>query len=371
MVSKRRIPFRGDRRRDPDLIREGQRRQRIALGLIGFFLLAVMGIIAAGYVIIFVVPPQQLVVKVNDVEYTRGDMVKLLRVKQKGAEFFGGQFSTSSEIFQSLQVIVENEMIAQSAPSLGVTVSEDEVKAYIKDLIGPRSDGSKTPKQLDREFRETYLQYLNTIQLSESEHRDLIRKSMLRGRFRQYIGESVPSIGEHVHLYRLTMRQNDAIAIMQDKFKDTIGDTKDADQLRGLYKSIVREFSRDDPETVRKGGEVGWVTPGIFENFDDIIFSLEPGKLSSPTSDYENPTNTDLIFFMITEHQQAREIDSASREKLKTNALQDWLNKERENHEVFALFNSDIYNWMIAQLGISSSITPTPVPKSPLQQLGF
>jgi len=371
VVSKRRIPFRGDRRRDPDLRKEGQRRQRIALGLIGILLLMVMGIIVAGYVVIFVMPPQQLVVKVNDVEYTRGDMVKLLRVKQKGAEFFGGQFSTSSEIFQSLQVIVENEIIAQSAPSLGVTVSEGEVDARIKYLIGPRPDPYKTPKQADREFRETYLQYLNAIQLSESEHHDLIRKSMLRGKFRQYIGETVPSIGKHVHLYRLTMRQNDAILIMQDKFKDSIGDAKDADELRGLYKGIVREFSRDDPETIRKGGEIGWITPGIFENFDDIIFSLEPGELSSPTSDYENPTNTDIIFFMIAERQQTRAIDANSREKLKTNALQDWLNKERENHEVFALFNSDIYNWMIAQLGISSSITPTPAPKSPLQQLGF
>ena len=55
MVSNRKTPFIGDRRRDPDLTREGQRRQRIALGLIGFSLLVVMGIIVAGYVIIFVV----------------------------------------------------------------------------------------------------------------------------------------------------------------------------------------------------------------------------------------------------------------------------------------------------------------------------
>lgn len=371
MESKRGAPSRVDRRRDPVLQRERQRRQRIALGFIGFFLLIVTGIIIVGYVAIFVLPPQQLVVKVNDVEYTRGDMVKLLRVRQKGAEFFGGKFSTSTEIFQSLQNLVESEIISQSAPSLGITVSEEEVKAEIRDLIAPRPDGSKTPKQLEREFREIYTQYLNAIQLSESEHQDLIRMSMLRERFRQYIGESVPSIAEHVHLYRVTMAPTDPITIMLDKFKDSIGDAKDPENLQALYKDIVREFSRDDPETVRKGGEVGWITRGIFEQFDGIIFDLEPGELSQSTNDIDNPANPNLIFFMITERQTAREIDSFSREQLKTNALQDWLNQERENHEVFALFNSDIYNWMIEQLGLTTIITPTPRPQSPLQQLGF
>ena len=142
---------------------------------------------------------------------------------------------------------------------------------------------------------------MNAIQLSESEHQDLIRRSMLRTRFRQYIGESVPSIAEHVHLYRITMTPTDPIVIMQDKFKDSVGDTKDPEKLQALYKDIVREFSRDDPETLRRGGEAGWITRGVIDQFDNIIFDLEPGELSEPTTDFDNPTNPNLIFFMITE----------------------------------------------------------------------
>ena len=61
--------------------------------VIGLLLLLVTGIIVAGYVIIFVLPPRQLVVRVDDVSYTRGDLVKILRVRQAETEFLGSSYS--------------------------------------------------------------------------------------------------------------------------------------------------------------------------------------------------------------------------------------------------------------------------------------
>ena len=81
-VPSRRTVRRDSRRIAAERSPEERRRRRIALIIIGVMLLVITGIVVAGYVIIFVLPPQQLVVRVDDVVYTRGDMVKLLRLRQ-------------------------------------------------------------------------------------------------------------------------------------------------------------------------------------------------------------------------------------------------------------------------------------------------
>ena len=124
-------PARPDRRSETIRIQHLKRRRRYAFSVIGALLLVVVGILLAGYFVIFVRPPQQLVVRVDDVSYSRGDMVKILRVRQRSLERTGGRLDNSTDIFQALQLIVENEIIAQTAPSMGITVSDEEVEAQV------------------------------------------------------------------------------------------------------------------------------------------------------------------------------------------------------------------------------------------------
>ena len=86
-------------------------RQKITFITLALSIGAILGIFVVGDVIAFVLPPRELVVRVNDVEYHRGDLVELVRINQKTAEFFGGTFDASSSVFESLQKIVENEII--------------------------------------------------------------------------------------------------------------------------------------------------------------------------------------------------------------------------------------------------------------------
>ncbi len=351
-----------DRRREFSRRLREQKRQRVAMALMGLLLLLILGIIIAGYVMIFVMPPRQLVVRVNDVRYTRGDMVKLLRVQQRGAEFFGQQFSAGTEVFQALNTIVENEIISQSAPKYGIIVPDEEIDQYIRTLLAPPLGDSQDPAQVEREFRERYRAYLNTIQLSEDEHRQLVRKSLTRERLRQVIGESVPSVAPQVHLNRLIMTPDGEMDVMQIKFKDTVAPKQTDDERREAFKALVREFSMDNPEVIRKGGDLGWVPRGVYSDYDHVIFDLEVGKLSAPVPSVDNPRQ--LIFFLVSDKQEAREVEPEDRDALKTRALQEWINNERNSNDVYAVFNSDIYTWIIKQLGISSTITPTPTEPS-------
>ena len=338
-------------------------RQKITFITLALSIAAILGIFIVGYIIAFVLPPRELVVRVNDVEYHRGDLVELVRINQKTAEFFGGTFDASSSVFESLQMIVENEIILQSAPSHGITVSESEVDAQIDSVMRPSSnfESGKSDEQIARETRERYSSYLNTIQIDESTHRDIVRRTMARERFRQYIGDSVPFVAEQVRVHRLIMPALGEIDIMKVKFEDATRDAKTPQDLAVAYSKVVREFSSDTPATLRRGGDLGWIAEGVIPEYERDFFYLEPGEISDPVKNKENANQA--IFFMISERHMAQELSAGVRDELKTRALQEWVNKERKNYEVYAVLNSDIYSWIFKQLRLSSTApTPTPDP---------
>ena len=358
-----------DRRRESSRMQQIQRRRRVAFGVIGVLVFIVVGILFAGYVIIFVRPPQERVVSVNDVTYTRGDMVKMLRIRQRLLEESGQRIDTGSDIFQALQLIVENEIISQSAPSIGITVSDEEVDQQIQATIIFQAGGTlagKSDDQLDREFKELYGNFLNSSQISEDEHRDIVRRSLLREKVRQYVGESVPAVAKQYHVYRLAVAQDDEIDIMITKYDDYVKNSTDPRVLHEAFKAITREFSRESPELVRRGGEVGWLPRGVLEDYDDVIAYVEVGKLSDPIPNRDQ--RQQAFVFMVSEIDELRELAPVNHEALKTRALERWINEQRREHDVYAVFNSDIYAWIIQQLGISTGITPSPQPANPFQQ---
>lgn len=369
--SPTRRTVRSDRRR---IASEGspeeRRRHRLALIIIGVLLLVITGIVVAGYVIIFVLPPQQLIVRVDDVSYTRGDMVKLLRIRQKALELDNSQqtLRSTDDIFQALQLIVENEVIAQVAPSQGISVSREEVDNQIRNSMAPSESESlgKSAAQIEREYHERYRQFLNSAQVSESEHRDLVRKAILREKFRQFVGDQVPVFAEQVYLHRIAMGYQDEIDIMQTKYADLLGDDRSPEHIRNTVRAVAREFSRD-PDTARSRGDLGWMPLGILEDYQHDFWELEVGEISEPAPNVENPQMS--FFFVVSQREEVLEISRINREQLKTNALQEWVNDERQNHDIYATFNSDIYAWFVEQLRVSASTTPTPTSNNPFQNL--
>jgi hypothetical protein len=331
----------------------------IATILFGFVI--VSAIFITVYIIGFVLPPRKLVVRVNDVEYTRGKLVEQVRIRQKSAELLGGTFEASSAVFESLQRIVEDEIINQVAPTLGITVTESEIDKSIEMVMRPTSHQilGKSEDQIIRETQERHRHYLNVVQIDEATHRRIVRNTVLREKFRQYIGNSVPFVAEQVHLYRLVMPSEGEIEIMKIKFQDAVKDKTDPVDLQKAYLGIVREFSQDLPETIRNGGNLGWIAEDVIPEYEYMFFDLEPGEISEAIHNRLN--NDQFFYFMISERQLARELSAGVRDDLKTEALQKYLNEERKLHDVYALFDSDIYSWIFGQLALTATLeTPTP-----------
>ena len=87
-----------DRRRLAVQGRTNAARRKLLFIIIGGALILIAGILIAGYVVAFVLPPREIIIKVNDISYSRGDLIKVLRVRQEGAKFFGMDFEASKEI---------------------------------------------------------------------------------------------------------------------------------------------------------------------------------------------------------------------------------------------------------------------------------
>ena len=350
-----------DRRRELSLKRRDPKRRRLAYLLIGVLLIVVAGISIAAYSIKFVFPNRELIVRVNDVAYTRGDLVKLLAAKQAQFELVGNTFKSGREVFEALQQLIETEMIATVAPEHGVTVSEEEIDEEIRRLFTPSAGNADiAPGQLEREFEERYGAFVNEIQLSRTEFREEIRKQLLRERFKQYIGESVPEVLPQIRVHRIVLDPRDDLDLVRQKYDDFRDSSVDPEHIRTAFKAIVREFSRDNAEVVRRGGDLGWAPKGVFKEYDDLIFSLDVGELSLQVPNFNNPEQ--IYFFLVSEKDDARQVDPVNLDRLKTKALQDWLNDERANHEVYAQLDSDIYAWMLGQLRLTTTITPTAIP---------
>ena len=344
-----------DRRHQAVRTERDVNRRRIALAVIGVMLLAIASIVIAGYVLIFVLPSREVVVRVNDVTYTRGDMVKLLRVSQKGIEYLGGKFNATNDIFQTLQLFVENEIISQSAPSLGISVTDDEIKSQIRGIFtrGAAASGTMDPGQVEREFQERYKGYLNAIQYSELEYNQLTRRSIVREKTRQFIGESVPTFAEQVRVQQIIVSPTDEVDIMQVKLEDALRDATEPEEIRGAVEGIVREFSRDSREMIRLGGDLGWLPRGILKDHEYAFFDLEVGKLSEVSTSVQDQQT--LYYFIVSERAEARELDPEDLEARKTAALQTWINGQRAKFDVYSDFNSEIYEWMLEQLGLSAA----------------
>ncbi|GIT11944.1 MAG: hypothetical protein CM1200mP33_1300 [Chloroflexota bacterium] len=62
-------------------------------------------------------------------------MLKMLRVKQKNSEMIGSQMKNSEEIFKALQNMIENEIMDQIAPSLGIIIPPEQIEKFLLEMF--------------------------------------------------------------------------------------------------------------------------------------------------------------------------------------------------------------------------------------------
>ena len=111
-AGRRSITVRGGKTRR-QMVQDKQVQQAKSRPFIFVGILILIGLLAIpvyAYFENYVFPPRELALRVEDTEYTRGDVVNFIRFNQRMSENLGVPFEIGNSLFDALQTLQENEL---------------------------------------------------------------------------------------------------------------------------------------------------------------------------------------------------------------------------------------------------------------------
>ena len=361
LIGHRSITHKGFKSRF-DLLKDkkNQNRKSRPFLYLGFIIILIIVVIPAySFYSTYIKPPTEIALRVNDKEYTRGDVVDYIRFNQRITEDLGSQFEIGTSLFDALQTLQDNEIAYQLAPRYGITVESTEVDEHIENMLGYFFEKTmNVDEEEQKNFDESKRQFLNKIGLSEEIYRDFIKKTIFKERLRTVVAETIPRVQPQVHVFQITSRNPDDNLIR--KINRDLNAGKPITDITSLYS--------EDPNIKRNNGEVGWFPYGVVRDLDYLFFGLDSNgnrvlpvrELSPIQYDQEDQS---YILYIVEEVSEAREISNSNLESLIDRALVIFLNKERKKiaaeGDLYMDLNDKIYGWVNKQVQLSS-LLPTP-----------
>jgi hypothetical protein len=361
-AGQRSITVRGGKTRR-QMVTEKQQAQvksRPFIAVAVVLLLALLAIPVYAYFQNYVLPPRELALRVEGTEYTRGDVVNFIRFNQRMSEKLGVPFEIGSSLFDALQNLQENELAFQLAPQSGITVSASEVDDRLDAILGfvAITVAERESREYKDNVEEAKRQFIHEIGIDEDVFREFIKKSMFKERLRTVVAEEIPRVQAQVHVYEIIKIQHDpedARAIERDLISGA------------TIESIVAEHS-ESPSVRRDLGERGWFPFGVLNEVDLILFGLDADgdrllPVRTPSEAKFDQEQNFWSYIIVEEVSDAREINDENFDALTTRAMLLYFAEQRLNFDVHMVLDSDIFDWVNAQVRLSALIpTPTPVP---------
>ena len=207
-------------------------------------------------------PDTAVVGSVDGVKVTKGELMKQL--------WFWNAPST-------LQELLTQKMIENSAKKSGVTVTSKEINAKVDESL--KKMGMTSVDQLLTQYKITLDRFMSSIKLST-----LAEKTV-----QQSVKVPDTELSQWVKASHILIRfpQNET-----DKAKGEEAAKKKIDEIAVKLKAgedfakLANEYSEDpgnDKNGVKQGGDLGWFTRGrMVPEFEQAAFTLKPGQISEP-----------------------------------------------------------------------------------------
>ncbi|HCI85644.1 MAG TPA: hypothetical protein DHV68_02230 [Dehalococcoidia bacterium] len=366
-AGRRSITVRGGKTRR-QMVQEKQVQQAKSRPFIFVGILILIGLLAIpvyAYFENYVFPPRELALRVEDTEYTRGDVVNFIRFNQRMSENLGVPFEIGNSLFDALQTLQENELAFQLAPKHGITVSSEEVDERLDSILGfvAVTVAERESEEYQDNVEEAKRQFIHRIGIEEKVFRDFIRKSMFKERLRDVVADTIPRVQAQVHMYEIIKLDNDP-----DERR-----ALERDLIAGMDIENIVATHTEDPNYRRDLGDRGWAPFGVHPEIDALLFGLDGDEnrllpVRTPSSPRFDEENNWWSYLIIEEVQDAREVDPENFEALTTRGMTIFFNEERSNFDLHMVLDSEIFDWVNAQVRLSALLpTPTPVPFDPAQ----
>ncbi len=343
--------------------RKQARQNRIIMLAVAGLAAVIILILAVGLIREFVLKPAEPVATVNGAEIRTDDYQTLLRYRRfnlhanidelqanlqtidttdEANEFLVTFYQQQVQQLQTslglapqetLDEMIEHQLIRQKAEEVGITVTEAEVKQTIDDelrrafspapsTVVTDTEDAPTPTPIpDEQLDQLYQNILDNMGLSENEFEGIIQRNLYRNEVQEYLAGQVVTTGLVVHIQLIETDTEEAATTARQRI-----------ELGEEFDVVAREVSTDT-QSVENGGDLGWVITGQLaprygEDLENLVFSLEPGKLEQVES------NGQFYVVQVLERDENGTLPPEVISQRQNNALTEWLAEQKESPDV-------------------------------------
>jgi parvulin-like peptidyl-prolyl isomerase len=214
----------------------------------------------------------------------------------EGQEMLAQMIAQQSE--WSLNMMIEQALTEQAAEAAGVVISDEEVNAYLQEMI--EENGGE----------EAFQAKLAALGQTKENAWEETRQQLLGMKMIEYVLDNIPATAEHVHarhIYVDTREEAERILMQLQASAD--------------FAALSKAHSQDE-STREYGGDLGFFPRGILvvPQVEEAAFALQPGQFSGVI---EGPNGYHIV--QVIDRDPAREISPDNMRFLRDQAIQRWI----------------------------------------------
>ncbi len=311
-------------------------------------ILVVVAVLAAGYYQEFYRPPRVWAGTVNDVRFNMSDLVQRLRIEQG----LVGNVDLGRRPFQYFRELLKVELLRQTAPDLGISISDDLVEQALRAQFYPTAEAGQAtePGQLDQEYRNNLRIFLTRTGLSDGEFRGILKERLRFRALHDLLGRDIELNQEQVEVewIRLDPRGQVNVQEVMERLQ-----TED-------FVSVALNVG-DPRGFADASGYVGWLPRQAFPQIDPIVFG-DPETDQAPLGvrGISPPIYTpdDVYIVRKVSEPELQPLSPTMGGKLNLQLVEEWqeeqLNRGLKEGWVKLQLNSKLYGWVTDQVLISA-----------------
>ena len=309
--------------------------------------LVVIAVLAAGYYQEFYKPPRVWAGRVNDVEFTMGDLVQRIRVEQG----LVGEVDLGRRPFEYLRRLLNVELLRQEAPRLGINITDEILEGALKAQFYPATQpGQATdPGQLDQEYRNNLQIFLTRTGLSEAEYRGIVEEQLRLGGLHNLLSRDIEDPQEQVEVAWIRLEPDAQVKVAEVM-----------ERLKNESFASVAQNVGDPRGYADASGYVGWLPRKAFPDVSRVVYGepeagrppLGVGQIGGPIA-----TLDDVYIVRKLSEPELQPLAEIMRRKVNAQVVSEW----QDEHLYEGLrqgwakmkFSSKYYGWVTDQVLIS------------------
>jgi parvulin-like peptidyl-prolyl isomerase len=197
-----------------------------------------------------------------------------------------------------LNVMIEQVLAEQAATAVGISVTDEEVDAYMQEMIAENGG--------EEQFRAKLTEWGETYEDAWQE----VRTQLIGMTMTERIVEQVPTTAEHVHARHILVDTAEEAERILTQL-----------QAGADFATLAKAYSQDT-STRDSGGDLGFFPRGILvaPEVEEVAFALQPGQFSGVVT-----SSLGYHIVQVVERDPARSVSPENLRLLQDRAVQEWI----------------------------------------------